>query len=95
MRVKNMISSNGNYVPNQFIITDDNKVAFQSYASTIAVIDYLKRTITLGVDWDYSRTTGKYRNLFFDEYLPMLNSKDAILKAIKNGLDNGWTLVAE
>lgn len=66
--VYNMESSGGNSVPNQFIILDENgNEFFQSYESIIAV----KRTngkIELDSNyWDYSKTTGKYRNLFLNE----------------------------
>ena len=66
MRVKNMISSNGNTIPNQFIVYDNEKTYFQSYDSIIALvkngITYLDRYF-----WDYSVTTGKYRNAFLGE----------------------------
>lgn len=68
MKVKNMRSNNGNKVANQFIITDDNKATFQSYNSEIVTIDYDAKTITVGYDWDYSTTTGKYRNMFMKDY---------------------------
>lgn len=75
-----MTSRNGNKIANQFVITsnDGNVITFQSYASEIATIDWNHRTITIGRDWDYSTTTGKYRNLFFDEYFHILNTKKAI-----------------
>ena len=67
MHVTNMNSPRtGKPVANQFIITDGDTTVFQSYASTIATIDRKEHTITLGEDWDYSVTTGKYRNLFFE-----------------------------
>tara|TARA_A100001011_G_scaffold333037_1_gene360554 strand:+ start:347 stop:625 length:279 start_codon:yes stop_codon:yes gene_type:complete len=67
MKVENMLSPNGNRVANQFLITDNNgDKYFQSYNSVIA-----KRSrgqIYLDVSfWDYSVTTGKYRNLFLNE----------------------------
>ena len=68
MKVKNMRSVNGNKVANQFIIEDDNKITFQSYNSEIVTIDYDAKTITVGCDWDYSTTTGKYRNMFMRDY---------------------------
>lgn len=76
--VQNMVSKNGNKVANQFIITRGNTVLFQSYESAIASIDWDNREIIIGRDWDYSTTTGKYRNLFFDEYFHILNTKKAI-----------------
>lgn len=67
MKIENMISSKGNYVPNQFIIEHDGKTWFQSYKTIIAV-KYEDGSIALDENfWDYSVTTGKYRNLFLGE----------------------------
>ena len=62
MLVQNLINNNGNTVPNQFLINDDlGRVFFQSYKSIIIKIEdgqiYLDDYY-----WDYSVTTGKYRN---------------------------------
>ena len=52
------------HVKNQFLITTDEGVYFQSYNTIIAFIDN-KGKITLDEDsWDYSVTTSKYRNKF-------------------------------
>lgn len=80
MKVQNMQSKRtGRDVPNQFIITDEGRGAlgnfrlrevFQSYKTVIAVrVVWDDNTqITLDRDkWDYSRTTGKYRNMFLGE----------------------------
>jgi hypothetical protein len=69
VNVKNMTSpQSGNEVANQFIITIGRKVYFQSYDTIIAVKDYEKGTITLDKNhWNYSTTTGKYRNEFLNE----------------------------
>ncbi len=74
-----MTSLNGNEVPNQFIITnDDGTVYFQSYDSII--IKDVKGKIFLDERfWDYSNTTGKYRNIFLGE------SKKETEAKIKNG----------
>ena len=66
--VKNMISSSGNAVANQFIIEHENgSSVFQSYNSIIVHIDHTG-TVTLDRKfWDYSKTTGKYRNQFLRE----------------------------
>ena len=66
--VQNMTSSKGNKIANQFIINFKNGMqVFQSYDSTIA-IKVLERVITLDKNyWDYSTTTGKYRNQFLNE----------------------------
>lgn len=68
MKVQNMTSTNGNKIANQFIIEDEGKICFQSYDSMIVTIDYNTQTIVVGNDWDYSQTTGKYRNLFMKNY---------------------------
>ena len=68
MIVSNMINNNGNKVPNQFIIEDDNgNEYFQSYDSMIVKRDE-DGEISLDWNyWDYSRTTSKYRNIFLNE----------------------------
>lgn len=53
-------------VPNQFVIRTDEGTYFQSYDSIIALIDTSGK-VTLGEDWNYSKTTGKYRNKFLNE----------------------------
>ena len=67
MQVENVTSTRGNKVPNQFIITDNNgDEYFQSYKSIIAKRS--KGKIYLDAYyWDYSATTGKYRNQFLNE----------------------------
>ena len=66
VKVAQMSSSRGNPVPNQFIISTKEGQYFQSYDSIIAFIN-LRGEVTLGEDWDYSATTGKYRNQFLGE----------------------------
>lgn len=70
MRVKNMRSDRGNTIANQFVIMDEkhNTITFQSYNSEIVCIDYHNETITIFSNYDYSRTTGKYRNKFMHDY---------------------------
>lgn len=66
MKVKNMVSNNGNFVPNQFIVWDDESIIFQSYNSIIAK----KSEGKIYLDeyyWNYSRTTSKYRSQFLGE----------------------------
>ena len=55
-------------VKNQFIASDDNGNTFlQSYSSVIVKRDK-DGSVTLDRRfWDYSKTTGKYRNLFLNE----------------------------
>jgi len=84
MKVTNMTSNKGNKIANQFIITNDNEEYFQSYKSIIAkkvlmnnqfFMTYLDKKY-----WDYSVTTGKYRNIFLNE------TKKETEKKIKGGI---------
>lgn len=88
MKVRNMRSNNGNKIANQFIIEDEenNKQYFQSYNSTIVCIDYKNKVITIGRDYNYSTTTGKYRNKFFsDNYFDKINTLSKLDKALAVG----------
>lgn len=70
MKVSNMQSNKGNDVPNQFIINDSEFTLFQSYDSVIVKTTFEdgKRVVYLDeYYWDYSVTTGKYRNQFLGE----------------------------
>ena len=78
MKVKN-IEGNHGPVRNQFVIEDDRGAEyFQSYDSIIAKKE--NGEITLDVTcWDYSTTTGRYRNIFLGE------SKKETERKIKDG----------
>jgi len=65
-----MTGNTGREVANQFIINDSEFTAFQSYNSIIVKTCFEdgKRQVYLDENcWDYSVTTGKYRNLFLGE----------------------------
>ena len=79
MKVSNLESSSGNKIANQFLIEDGNKIYFQSYNSIIAVKENGKIVLDERY-WDYSQTTGKYRNIFLRE------DKAETLKKIKSGV---------
>ena len=57
---------NGRAVPNHFIIRDEYEEYFTSYDSVV-VMKSANGIITLGPDWDYSKTTSKYRSLYLGE----------------------------
>ena len=83
MKISNFTNSKGNKVANQFIINDSEFTLFQSYDSVIIKTTFEdgKRVVYLdSYYWDYSKTTGKYRNLFLGE-----NKKATELK-IKNNI---------
>jgi len=82
MKVQNMISNNGNKIANQFVITDDiGNEYYQSYNSTIVLKDYnynSGRSLQIYLDqkyWNYSNTTGKYRNIFLGETITETKKK--------------------
>ena len=81
MKVENMTSSRGTRVANQFRIFADEGVYFQSYSTIIAFKPYPCKPfdpakIKLDRDaWDYSVTTGKYRNIFLGEKKPETERK--------------------
>ena len=95
-KVEQMINDRGNGAMNQFILRVGNTIAFQSYDSTIAVVDRDDNTVTIFPDWDYSVTTGKHRNIFFRDYayIPELATKKGIEKALKDGICGKWKVKA-
>jgi hypothetical protein len=91
MKVRNIESTRGNKVANQFVIEEEGRGAlgnfikretFQSYDSVIAVRTIWEGATEISLDadkWDYSKTTGKYRNIFLGE------TKAETQKKIDNG----------
>ena len=95
MKVRNMTSAKGNKVMNQFIIEDcvfkgrlnghlsPVGTMFQSYDSNIAFrflsVNGNRYIVLDKTYWDYSVTTGKYRNMFLGE------TKKETEKKIKSG----------
>lgn len=65
-KIRNIIGYSGKEVKNQFIIETKGITIFQSYDSVICMRKngqtYLDKNY-----WDYSTTTGKYRNIFLGE----------------------------
>lgn len=78
MKVRNMTSPRGNFVPNQFIINNNGEDIFQSYETTIAKIKHGNVTLDENA-LDYSRTTSKYLYLFLNR------DRKEIKKRIENG----------
>lgn len=97
MKVEQMINDRGNGAMNQFIISGDGKIVFQSYKSMIAEVDFNNHTITFGEDWDYSVTTGKHRNIFFRDYARFdeLTTKKGVEKAIKDGYCGNYKVLLQ
>ena len=79
MKVENITSNNGNKIANQFVITDDKQNEyFQSYRSMIVKKDYEGDQVKIYLDqkyWNYSNTTGQYRNIFLGETIKDTRAK--------------------
>ena len=90
MKVENITSNNGNKIANQFVITDNHEMGnkieyFQSYNSMIVKKDYNDHSDQVGQGglkiyldqkyWNYSNTTGKYRNIFLGETITETKKK--------------------
>lgn len=96
MKVTNITNSKGRKVANQFMIENGNVYTFQSYNSVVAVVNFDNSTITLGGDWNYSTTTSRYRNAFFEGLgLDELSDTKSVRKAINDGEIVGYTVVYE
>jgi len=64
VKIENMTGRTGRPVANQFIIRVNNRQYFQSYSTIVAMIDEHGHVFLDRDKWDYSVTTGKYRNQF-------------------------------
>lgn len=90
MTIKNFTSPRGNDVPNQFEIRFGGTTFYQSYKSIIVKKEN-GRTYLDENKWDYSKTTGKYRNIFLGETKKetqmKINSGEYILTDLSNSFD--------
>jgi len=77
--VRHMETASGGQAPNQFIIKTEEGDWFQSYKSLICFYGNSGEVLLDKNYWDYSSTTGRYRNQFLGE------NKAATLKKIKSG----------
>lgn len=59
---------------NQFLMENDKMAIFQSYDSIIAVYDKENDVLTLGIDWDYSKTTTKHLYIFMNNLFDYNNA---------------------
>lgn len=78
-RTYNLTSTrSGREVPNQIVTEFNNGSVFKSYDSIIAI--KYNGKVYLTNDWDYSATTGGYRNQFLNENIEETREK------IKSGI---------
>lgn len=91
MKISNLVNERGNRVANQFVIENENSIAFQSYNSMVCEVRPasigFEKVVVFGKDWDYSRTTIKHLGNFLKqnnlEYL-------AGAKNIREALERGY-----
>ena len=84
-KVYNLKNSSGRGMVNQLVIKDGNKTTFQSYDSTIAILDEGNATLTIGKDWDYSATTRRWFYEFLRQNIGIVCKKANVEKMIANG----------
>jgi hypothetical protein len=66
MKITNLRNNKGNAIPNQFEITSETAIYFQSYESIIIKFEGGKTYLDTYF-WNYSKTTSKYRNQILNE----------------------------
>ena len=67
VKVTPMVSNSGRDVANQFVVNTPEGAYFQSFRSMIAFKSHDGQVFLDPTYWDYSPTTGKYRNQFLGE----------------------------
>jgi hypothetical protein len=77
MKTVSQMYKSGKAIPNQFIIYSEEGEYFQSYNSIIAFKPNLGKIVLDKNYWDYSATTGKYRNQFLNETVSETRTKIA------------------
>lgn len=106
MKIYQLQNHNGNAWANQlglsFKINGGRFEMLQSYESPVVMIDYTEQHITLGTDWDYSKTTLRAVSKFLADHIGGTWSKKDIERALKDeyitlydndgsGRTSGWT----
>lgn len=84
-KIQNIINNNGNAAANQFVITTDKGIYFQSYNSVVAFWDGLNRRLKVTPLWDYSATTRKHFYIFLNDYTNIFADRKNVLSKIKDG----------
>lgn len=82
--VQNIIGFQGNPVVNQFVISTENAIYFQSYRSVVCRIDRKTKQVVLSSHWDYSTTTSKYLYKFLRDNGIYVERKKDVQSKIKS-----------
>lgn len=84
------------YHLNQFVLDKDWMSIFQSYDSTICIVDYFNKVITFWNDYNYSKTTSKHLKLFLRDYLNFhYDSKKDLEKSINDWFIKDFTVIMD
>ena len=99
VQVKNIDSPRtGKPLANEYVIVERDsegerrihRVSFQSYQTTVAIVDFDDRRVIFGSDWNCSITTGRYRNEFFAHgQFDALVGRDNVKSALDRGFVEG------
>lgn len=81
--------------PNQIKITTENKLIFQSYDSNVLIYDTEVDQITLGKDWDYSKTTLKHLYSFGSYQLPTKHGTNDFICICQSEIKNKRQAIQE
>lgn len=88
-RIEALSDANGKTKANALVIfceeNGDEILYLQSYESVVIRYNPAREYMTVGPDWDFSKTTMKHVRMFVDKYIPHL--KDASIKDIRDRLN--------
>lgn len=96
MKIEHLVNDRGNNAVNQFVITTEKGIYFQSYESMIC--KYLNGILFVTPLWDYSNTTRKHFYIFLRRYthfgrltkqdvLNYLNNTNEMIKVEESALE--------
>ena len=93
MKIAQLENHSGNAWANQFVISFEKYRIdiLQSYKSLVVMIDKNEKHVTLGEDWDYSKTTLRAVVKFLNDYADIETNTAEIRKALKSGtIQSKW-----
>lgn len=85
MKVEKLETPGGNKSPEQVVIIDGEKIAFESYHTIICEYDKKTKKLKVFGDWNCSQTTMRYLWQFMQKYTPYkVSSKKEFERFLKN-----------
>lgn len=83
IKVVQLTNDKGNPAANQFVLFSGNCIYFQSYDSVVAEYNKITGDLTLGQDYNYSKTTMKHLLIFIRNYTQYTTMNAAKLKQMR------------